>query len=318
MVSYPRQSNGVLVRIVFIGASGFRSPLPRAHDWPAKLRGCWSRHCAGQLQDLLPASGVTNVLHVDVRSCCESLDIPCEELVAGMNDPALLERVQLWKPDIFTVVGWYHTVPGSWRRLAPAYGLHASLLPDYSGGAPLVWAIINGEKRTGITLFQFADGVDSVPIVGSAATDILYDDTIATLYARIQELGLQLLVDHLPRLADGTAMLQAQDESQRWFVRQRRPEDGFIDWQLPAERVRDFVRAQTHPYPGAYALFRGESLRVWDPRAVCSSAHELPTGKVMLDENRVIVGCNASALEMLTVGIGTEVMPAIDGWQKGQ
>jgi len=64
--------------------------------------------------------------------------------------------------------------------------MHASLLPDYSGGAPLVWAMINGEKRTGITLFQMGDGVDSGPIVGQAEEPILDNDTIETLYARIE------------------------------------------------------------------------------------------------------------------------------------
>ena len=89
-----------------------------------------------------------------------------------MRDPALLEKVACWKPEAFLVSGWYHMVPRKWRALAPAYGLHASLLPDYSGGAPLVWAMIKGEEKTGITLFQLGDGVDDGPILGQAETPI--------------------------------------------------------------------------------------------------------------------------------------------------
>jgi methionyl-tRNA formyltransferase len=82
-----------------------------------------------------------------------------------MNEPGLFQTVTSWNPDAFLVAGWYHMIPKIWRNLAPAYGLHASLLPDYSGGAPLVWAMINGETKTGVTLFQMDDGVDSGPIV---------------------------------------------------------------------------------------------------------------------------------------------------------
>ena len=83
-----------------------------------------------------------------------------------MNESLLIEKVNAWKPDLFIVVGWYHILPKSWRNLAPAYGMHASLLPNYSGGAQLFWAMINGEKKTGITLFKMDDGIDSGPIVG--------------------------------------------------------------------------------------------------------------------------------------------------------
>ena len=68
-------------------------------------------------------------------------------LQSSMNESLLIEKVNAWKPDLFIVVGWYHILPKSLRNLAPAYGMHASLLPDYSGGAPLVWAMINVAKH---------------------------------------------------------------------------------------------------------------------------------------------------------------------------
>ena len=104
--------------------------------------------------------GVTNVLYADVAGLAEANSIPIATLEQSMADPLLLENVTAWKPDAFLVAGWYHMIPKSWRKIAPAYGLHASLLPDYSGGAPLVWAMINGETKTGITCFQMNDGVD--------------------------------------------------------------------------------------------------------------------------------------------------------------
>jgi methionyl-tRNA formyltransferase len=241
------------VRIVFIGASGFGM---RAAETLARLADC-------QLVGVVTAprqfsisyrpTGVTNVLFADLSEFASARDIPYHILNRGMNDPELFRVVCNWQPDCFVVVGWYHMVPASWRKLAPAYGLHASLLPNYSGGAPLVWAMINGEARTGITLFQFDDGVDSGPILGSLATNITHDDTIATLYSRIEDLGLKLLKKNLPLLARGAGKFIVQDESQRRVFPQRGPEDGKIDWTQHANRIHDFIRAQTRPYPGAFS-----------------------------------------------------------------
>jgi methionyl-tRNA formyltransferase len=149
--------------------------------------------------------GVTNVMHANMTSFAENHDMPCVILSNGMNDACLFETVGSWKPDLFLVAGWYHMIPRKCCELAPAYGLHASLLPDYSGGAPLVWAMINGETKTGITLFKMDDGIDSGPVAAQAEEIIRDDDTIATLYGRIEERGLELLRVALPELAHGAS-----------------------------------------------------------------------------------------------------------------
>ena len=81
-------------------------------------------------------SGVTNVLHADVAGFARYHAVPIKTIERSMNAPGMLEAVAEWKPEAFLVAGWYHMIPRQWRNLAPAYGLHASLLPDYSGGAP--------------------------------------------------------------------------------------------------------------------------------------------------------------------------------------
>jgi len=206
---------------------------------------------------------VTNVLHADVAAFARDQHIPVAMLAGSMSDPALLDVVTVWQPDAFIVAGWYHMIPKTWRALAPAYGLHASLLPDYSGGAPLVWAMINGETKTGITLFQMDDGVDSGPIAAQTEEPIQNLDTIATLYARIEERGLKLLHDALPAIAHGTLSLFLQDESKRRTMPQRSPEDGRIDWNQDAEVIDRFIRAQTRPYPGAFSTLNGNPIIIW-------------------------------------------------------
>jgi methionyl-tRNA formyltransferase len=208
--------------------------------------------------------GVTNVLHADFHSLASQAGVPVHSMEGKMADPALVDQVRRWAPDAIVVVGWYHMVPRAIREIAPVYGMHASLLPDYSGGAPLVWAIINGEQRTGITLFKMDEGVDSGEIAGQLATPIYPEDTIATLYARIEELGLELLRTQMPRLATGDAVLTPQEHSKRRVFPQRKPEDGQIDWTWNARRIYDFVRAQTRPYPGAFTFHAGRKIMIWE------------------------------------------------------
>ena len=239
--------------------------------------------------------GVKNFLHADVAAFCAEAAIPCVTLERSMKEDALSKAISVWRPDAFLVVGWYHMIPEPWRAMAPAYGLHASLLPDYSGGAPLVWAMINGETRTGITLFQMDDGVDSGPIVGQADEPIFDDDTIATLYGRIEEKGLEILKIALPKIAAGTANFSIQDESKRRVFPQRSPTDGLIDWQQDASFIERFIRAQTRPYPGAYTTLNGERVTIWAAKRCLGVAGEAP-GTVVHLGNEYRVSCGSGSI----------------------
>jgi methionyl-tRNA formyltransferase len=246
--------------------------------------------------------GVKNVLYADVFKYCQESNIPCVVMKDNMKEEGLFEKVSSWGPEIFLVAGWYHMVPSFWRTFAPAYGLHASLLPDYSGGAPLVWAIINGEKKTGITLFQFADGVDNGPIVGQRETYILKSDTIATLYTRIESLGLNLIMEYLPKIAKGTATFIKQNEEKRRVFPQRSPKDGRIDWAKNSFEIYNFIRAQTKPYPGAFTFLHGEKLLIWESKRVvsCQGGHGM-IGEVIGDPYRFIVQTGGGLLEILSL-----------------
>jgi methionyl-tRNA formyltransferase len=288
--------------VIFIGASKLgRRCLSRLLDIPIiKLVGTVT--APRKFSISYNKAGVKNVLHADVTQLCEDHNIPIATITdAGMKDEALFETVKSWNPDFFIVAGWYHMVPKNWRDLAPAYGLHASLLPDYSGGAPLVWAIINGEQETGITFFQFAGGVDNGPIVGQAATPIHEDDTIATLYARIEELGLNLLDGYVPKLVDGSAVLTEQDENQRRTMPQRKPEDGEIDWNAPAQKIYDFIRAQTRPYPGAFFNWKDHKIHVWSARPLEGNG---PAGMLRQISGDLLVYCSDQrALQILEMSV---------------
>ena len=246
--------------------------------------------------------GVTNVLYAELGNYCQEKNIEHAFLQSSMNESLLIEKVNAWKPDLFIVVGWYHILPKSWRNLAPAYGMHASLLPNYSGGAPLVWAMINGEKKTGITLFKMDDGIDSGPIVGQKEEAIHLSDTISTLYSRIEDRGLELLDEHLPLLVINKAKLKPQPENGRKIMPQRSPKDGIIDWQKDSVSIYNFVRAQTHPYPGAFSKYNKHILRIWSCKVAGGNFESVKTGLVWADENgECFVKCRKGAIQLMEI-----------------
>jgi methionyl-tRNA formyltransferase len=194
-------------------------------------------------------------------------DSGCE--VASVDAPAVedyLGPLERWRADLVIALGWYYLVPKRVRTW-PArgcLGIHASLLPRNRGGAPIPWAIIEGERETGVTLFHLDKGVDNGDIVGQVRIPIEDRDTAATVYDKATVASADVLRQMLPRLADGTAPRLQQDESQASVYPQRKPEDGEIDWSWSPKRIRDFIRAQTRPYPGAFTIIGGKKVTIWD------------------------------------------------------
>jgi len=169
-------------------------------------------------------------------------------------------------PDLILVIGWYYMIPTSIIQLPPkgTIGIHASLLPKYRGNAPLVWAIINGEKETGISLFYFDEGVDTGDIIAQKKFEIADTDTIKEVLEKTKTCSKEILLQTMPLLKEGKAQRKVQDHSQATIFPKRTPADGAIDWSLPAKQIRDFIRAQTKPYPGAFAMINGKKITIWD------------------------------------------------------
>lgn len=210
-----------------------------------------------------PNAPVTNVMHRDFHELGARHGLPVISVEGRMGQ--FEEQLAALRPDLLIVIGWYYMIPAALRRLAShgCVGIHASLLPRYRGGAPLVWAMIEGETETGVSLFHFTDGVDDGDIIGQRRFAIGERDTIADLLARSEAAALDLVRTHVPQLADGTAPRIPQDHTQATTVPQRSPADGRIDWSWDAARIDRFIRAQTHPYPGAFTEIGGKCVRIW-------------------------------------------------------
>jgi methionyl-tRNA formyltransferase len=309
------------MRLVFVGASGFGLRcLKMALAMPQfRIEGVVTNRETFSIS--YRPEGVKNVLYADIAEFTKENDIPVWIMENTMNDPGLVDQIKQWNPDMILMAGWYHMLPKKIRQIAPCFGLHASLLPDYSGGAPLVWAMINGEKETGITLFKVSDGVDNGPIIAQHREEIRSDDTIATLYGRIEDAGLQLLKDHMPKIVSGQATHTTQDESLRRIVPQRGPEDGVIDWNSPAPVVRDFIRAQTRPYPGAFTYHGKVKITIWSAKfgekpSQSASARPGSIDKTPRQDGFWVWCGQDTGLLVTLVGVGDEDLTGVECHQK--
>lgn len=162
------------------------------------------------------------------------------------------EIIRDLQPDVILVMGWYYMLPKQIRSLAKlgAWGLHASMLPKYAGGAPLVWAIIKGETTTGVTLFKLDDGVDDGDIIAQREISIDENDSIKEVYSKATEASKEIVITSLKNIHSIKYVPQNKDLIE--VYPQRSPADGEIDLKANARDIYNFIRAQSHPYPGAF------------------------------------------------------------------
>lgn len=189
----------------------------------------------------------------------------------SVNTPEWIARLREMKPDI--IFSFYYRnmicqeildIP----RLG-AFNLHGSLLPKYRGRVPINWAVLNGETETGATLHWMVKRPDAGDIVDQEAVPIGPRDTARDVFIKVTAAARRILERSLDAIRQGRAPRHPQDESRASYFGGRKPEDGRIDWHADAGQIFNFIRALTHPYPGAFTDVDGRRFLVWwaEPRA---------------------------------------------------
>jgi methionyl-tRNA formyltransferase len=170
-----------------------------------------------------------------------------------LADPPM-QTLDIGHPDLIFSFYYRGMLPMSLlgRARLGAFNLHGSLLPKYRGRAPLNWAILKGERETGVTLHEMVEKPDAGRIVGQQAVPIGPDDTALEVFRRMTDAAEALLERHLPALVAGNAVMTTNDLSRGSYYGRRRPEDGRIDWSKSALEIHNLVRAVAPPFPGAF------------------------------------------------------------------
>jgi len=217
---------------------------------------------------------------------------------AAGRDSALIEFVAAARADLLWITDYRYLVPRAVLALAPlgAINLHPSLLPRYRGRAPINWAILEGERRLGLTAHFVDEGVDSGDVIVQRSFELGLDQDVGDALAALYPLYTAVTREVLSAFRSGCVPRRAQDHSDATTFPARRPEDGLIDWSKPAPRVRDLVRAVARPYPGAFTSAAGRRLNVW---RACTAPGEpaAPPGTVVATtEAGALVRCGAGLL----------------------
>ena len=195
---------------------------------------------------------------------------------------------------------------------AGAFNLHGSFLPAYRGRCPVNWVIINGEKKTGVTLHYMIDKPDAGDIVGQKAVVIDISDTAKTLYDKLCGAARDLLDELLPLMMRGQIPRKIQDLSQGSYYGGRRPEDGRINWEKSADEIYNLIRGVTDPYPGAFAfLDNNEKIIIWwaQPAVLKETAIG---GKLIITDKEVLVQTDKNAIKLLDVEINGKCLKGED------
>ena len=214
------------------------------------------------------------------------------------NHPLWVERIRQLNPD-YLFSFYYRNLLGEALLACAsrgAYNLHGSLLPRYRGRAPANWVLVNGETETGVTLHRMVKRADAGAIIAQRRVPIERADTALSLHAKLRESAAALLRDTLPALARGPLPETAQNESQASYYGRRSAADGLLDWQLPAERLFNLVRAVTQPYPGAFCPVGEHKLIVWSAEVVPGNDGQAPGRVISCDPLRI--ACGEDSLEI--------------------
>jgi methionyl-tRNA formyltransferase len=226
-----------------------------------------------------PAGRGQKSIAAPVRKTAEQHGVPVSA-PEKVRDPAFLGALGAWVPEIIVVVAYGRILPRSILELAPhgCLNVHYSLLPKYRGAAPVAWAVINGEAKSGVTTMHLVEKMDAGPILLQREIALAADETTASLQAKLAPVGAELLLETLAGIEAGTVKPKEQDDAQATYAPMLKKEDGLVDWHLPARAIERRVRG-FNPWPTAYSHFNGQMLKIH--RAKVESATSAAPGEIV-------------------------------------
>ncbi|PID00120.1 MULTISPECIES: methionyl-tRNA formyltransferase [unclassified Sporosarcina] len=216
-----------------------------------------------------------------------------------------LQEILELQPDLIVTAAFGQLLPNELLE-APKLGcinVHASLLPNYRGGAPIHQAVMDGKKETGVTIMYMAEKLDAGDIISQVTTPIEETDDTGTMFTKLSIAGTTLLKETLPSIIEGTNERTVQDETQVTFARNISREQERIDWTSSALSIYNQVRG-LHPWPVAYTKFAGDQVKIWWTQVEEQVSDAMPGEIIGLEKDRIIVQTGEGSLAI------TDLQPA--------
>lgn len=246
------------MRIVFMGTPDFAvSALVSLKEAGHEILACVT-------QPDKPKGRGKAVLMTPVKEKALEYQIPVYQ-PARVRDESFQEILRELNPDVIVVAAFGQIIPRSILELPP-YGcinIHASLLPKYRGAAPIQWALIDGEKETGITTMQMDEGLDTGDMLLKTTIVLDEKETGGSLHDKLSDAGAKLCVETLKRLEEGSIQPEKQGESPTEYARMLNKAMGAIDWNQDAVSIERLIRG-LNPWPSAYTTWDNKTMKIWD------------------------------------------------------
>lgn len=236
-----------------------------------------------------------------------------------VKDPKFLKEIREIAPDIIIVAAFGQIIPKELLEI-PRFGcinIHASLLPKYRGAAPIQYAVIDGEKESGVTIMKMGTGLDTGDMIAKAVVPIEKDETGGSLFEKLSNAGARLLIETLPAILDGTAVYEKQpEESPTPYAGMIRKEMGKMDFQKNAEVLERLIRG-LNPWPSAYTYLDGKVLKIWNSIASGEESTAACGTVIRTDKKGIHVACKNSSLILTEVQLAGKKRMSAEAFLRG-
>jgi methionyl-tRNA formyltransferase len=283
------------MRIVFAGTPDFALPFLQV------LQASSHEVVAVYTQPDRPSGRGRRVAESPVKRLASQLHLAVFQPVT-LRDSDVQAQLRALDPDLMIVVAYGLILPPAVLNM-PRLGCvnaHASLLPRWRGAAPIQRAILAGDQETGVCLMQMDAGLDTGPVLASAACRIEAGDTGGRLHDRLSAMGAKLLKENLEHIRRGELVARPQDESQASYADKLEKVEAMIDWTWSAEQIERQVRA-FNPWPVAETRYSGRQLRIWEAQTVALPVEQPPGSVLAAGRDGIDVACGAGVLRLLAV-----------------
>lgn len=280
------------MKIVFFGSSHFAVPALEA------LIKSRQEVCAVVTQPDRKKGRHLRLGQTDVKAVAKAagLDIFQPE---NINSPASLKYLKARGADIFVVVAYGQILSQEVLDIPRIFSLniHASLLPKYRGAAPVNWAVISGERSTGVTIIRLIRKMDAGPVLLQRAIPVTEEDDAVTMEEKLRVFGAELLLEALQEVEGKTYRLMEQDETLVVAAPKLKKDCGLIDWEKPASRIHDAIRGCL-PWPGAFTYYKGKRLKIYKAEVTQEAIFPagLKCGGVLVDKREMVVKAGKGGL----------------------
>jgi methionyl-tRNA formyltransferase len=299
-----------MARIVFMGTPEFAVPVLKKLIETQRVVGVVT-------QPDRPAGRGRRLQPPPIKKTAEAADIPVYQPRSLRSEEAA-DPIRAWEPEMIVVAAFGQILRPHVLELPPkgCLNVHASLLPRWRGASPIHYAILAGDKETGISLMQMDVGLDTGPVYVQEAVPIRPDETAASLHDRLAQLGADMIGRHLERILSGELTAVPQDDSGSTYARMIKKEEGQIDWQRPAAEIDRLIRAMT-PWPGAFTTWEGHNLKVLSARLLEGSGSGA-AGLVVAQGDGAAVLTGNGKLILERVQLAGKTATAMDDFLRGR